>query len=192
LQLGLLLIHSFFWFDHFGNGGIRNLSDALSPKPTTPPYLSNKSLPMMASFASFTYTGWTKVTPAKVNSSSIGPFVHNLLLPSAIVKLVVGAFVSTISSGKNVLREPVSTTQSPSFFPTTTLQRSLRSGTVGVSIALGFLQLFASLLSDLSGCSEMRHTAPIAFALWQNFRVWPGLPHFLQLIFANDSHHMAT
>src|SRR5699024_6963118 len=62
LQLGFLLIHSFFWFDHLGNGGIRNLSDAFSPKPTTPPYLSNKSLPMMASFASFTYTGWTKVS----------------------------------------------------------------------------------------------------------------------------------
>src|SRR5699024_3072900 len=91
----------------------------------------------------------------------------------------------------NVLSEPVSTRATPSFFPTSTLQRTLWSDTVVVSIAFGFLQLSASLLLGLTGCSEMRHTDPIAFALWQNFLVWPGLPHFLQLIFANDSHPMA-
>ena len=64
------------------------------------------------------------------------------------------------------------------------------SATAVVSIALGFLQLSAPLRLGFTGCLEMRQTASISVALVQN--LWPGLPHLLQMIFANASRIKAT
>src|SRR5699024_924868 len=156
----------------------------------TPPYLSSRSLPIIASSPFFTYTGCSTVTPATVSSTSTGPFVHSRLLPSAIVKLLNGALVSTTVSGRDVICAPVSTNPSTVFSPTVTSQCGLVSGISVVSTeATCFLQFCTSLLFALPlHRNEYWFDSLLAFTTeLQKFWVGPSLAHFLHLVFASSA-----